>query len=64
MYANLRAEMKAKRITQKEVAAALGLSMRGFNLKLLYRSFVSEEMISIHSKFFPTSDWKILFKKT
>lgn len=64
MYANLRKAMKDNHVTQLNVADALGLSLRGFNLKLLHRSFVSEEMIAIHSKFFPTYDWKTLFKKT
>ena len=49
MYANLRKAMKDNHVTQLNVADALGLSLRGFNLKLLHRSFVSEEMIAIHT---------------
>lgn len=64
MYGNLRTALKEAQITQTEAANALGLSLRGFSLKLLHRSFTSEEMITLHSKFFPTSDWKVLFKKT
>lgn len=64
MYANLRKAMRKKQLTQAAVAQEVGITLRGFNLKLLHRNFTSEEMIIIHSKFFPDSDWKFLFKKS
>ena len=64
MYGNLRAAIKRKKLTQAAIAKELGLTLRGFNLKLLYRSFKSEEMLTIHDKFFPETDWKDLFQKT
>lgn len=64
MYRNLRSAIKQKKITQAVVANELGLTLRGFSYKLLHRSFNSEEMIAMHSKFFPETDWKALFEKS
>lgn len=64
MYKNLRSAIKQKKITQAVVANELGLTLRGFSLKLLHRSFKSEEMIAMHNKFFPEADWKVLFAKS
>lgn len=64
MYGNLRLAIKQKQIKQQVIADELGLTLRGFNLKLLHRSFKSEEMIVMHNKFFPEADWKELFAKS
>lgn len=64
MYANLIAEMKCSKITQLQLAEALGITNRGLNKKLFGGSFKSEEMFLIQDKFFPDKDLRTLFAKS
>lgn len=64
MYANLLTEMKRAKVTQLEVAKALGITNRGLNKKILHGNFKSDEMFCIRNTFFPDKDLETLFTKS
>ncbi len=64
MLINLYLEMKKKHLTQKEMAAALGMNEKTFSAKINGRiSFSIDEMQEIKKTFFPDSSLEYLAKK-
>lgn len=64
MFGNLYKEIKLKGITQVEICKHLGLTPRGFNMKIRGESdFTSQEMFEIQRVYFPDKTLEYLFSK-